>query len=293
MRIPSFRLGPDGTARCAVSLLALVVLVVLLAPAALEAQDLNGFFPPRGETQIALSYSSESWDQFWRGTVKVPTPPFLGKADITTFSLWMRHGITDRLALVGTLPYVNAESDGDPGFDESSLQDLTLLAKYRLAVFDRGSAGRHVLAVAAGFRTPATNYEANLPVDVGDGTTDALLRFVYQYETGRFYFSQEVGFDLRSEDAPNGFPFYTELGYRTGQVTWIASFSALWADGGTDIGDPGFTFPSNQEEYQRYGLRLYARFTERLGLSVGGFATLDGRNTADTSGYFVGLVSSI
>lgn len=261
-------------------------------PAVSPAQDLNGFFPPRGETQLALSYSSESWDQFWRGTEKVDTPPELGEADISTFSVWMRHGITDRLALVGTLPYVDAHSDGDPGFDESSLQDISLLVKYRLAAIDGGSGVRHVLAVAGGVRTPAADYEENLPLDVGDGTTDLLFRFVYQLERGRFFFSQQVGFDLRGEDAPDGFPFYTELGFRTGRLTWIGSLQNLWADGGTDIGDPGFTFPSNQEEYQRYALRLYAQLRDRLGLSVGGFGTLDGRNSADTSGFFAGLVTS-
>lgn len=288
MSIVTLRGGRRRTACVAVPFLAIFV----LCPVASSAVDLNGFFPAPGDTQIALSYSSESWDEFWRGNQKVPTPPALGKADIRTFSLWMRHGITERLALVATLPYVDAEADGTAGFDESDLQDLEVLVKVRLAVFDRGAGGRHVLAAAAGLRTPASDYEANLPLDVGDGTTDALLRFVYQFEQGRFFVSQQVGFDLRSEDAPNNFPFYTELGYRTGRVTWIGSFSSLWADGGTDIGDPGFTFPSNQEEYQRYAVRLYARFTDRLGLTAGGFGTLDGRNAADTSGFFLGLVTS-
>ena len=288
------RRGWKRVSRDATPTPALLLLVVLVGtPAVLSAADLNGFFPAPGETQIAFSYSSESWDEFWRGSEKVSTPTPLGEADITTFSLWMRHGVTERLALVGTLPYVDAEADGTAGFDESSLQDLEVLVKYRLAVFDRAASGRHVLAAAGGLRTPASDYEANLPVDVGDGTTDALLRFVYQYEQGRFFFSQQVGFDLRSEDAPNNFPFYTEIGYTTGRVTWIASLSSLWADGGTDIGDLGFTFPSNQEEYQRYGLRLYARLKEQLGLTVGGFGTLDGRNSANTTGFFAGLVTSL
>jgi len=271
----------------------LILVFVTLSPAALPAMDLNGFFPPRGETQLAISYTTESWDHFWRGTEKVSTPPGLGSADIHTVSLWVRHGITDRLALVGTLPYVDAESDGVPGFDEASIQDLSLVAKYRLALFERSSGARHVLVVGAGFRAAVGDYEANLPLDVGDGTTDALFRFVYQFERGRFFFSQQVGLDVRSEDAPNNFPFSTEIGYTTGKVTWIGSLWTLRADGGTDIGDPGFTFPSNQEEYQRYGLRLYTKMTQRLGLSVGGFATLDGRNSADTTGYYVGLVTNL
>lgn len=291
------RQGRRGAARGAAPdrallVLALLVLTLLvLNPSTLPAADLNGFFPAPGETQLALSYSTESWDEFWRGSEKVSTPPALGKADIMSLSLWMRHGISERLALVGTLPYVDAEADGTAGFDESSLQDLTLLAKYRLAVLERARGVRHVFAVAGGIRTPASDYEANLPLDVGDGTTDTLFRFVYQLEQGRFFLSQEVGFDLRSEDAPDGFPVYTEVGFRTGRVSWIGSFSSLWADGGTDIGDPGFTFPSNQEEYQRVGAKLYARLGERFGVSAGGFTTLDGRNSGDATGFSAGLVA--
>ena len=271
----------------------IVVILSLIGPRPGFAQDLNGFFPAPGEMQLALSYSSESWDEFWRGSEKVGTPPGLGKADISSVNLWLRYGVSRRLALVANLPYVDAHSDGNPGFDESSLQDLTVLAKYRFAEYG-GHGGdrrlRHVLAVAGGVRTPAADYEANLPLDVGDGTTDVLFRFVYQLERGRFYLSQQVGYDLRSEDAPDGFPFYTELGFRTGRVTWIGSLHALWADGGTDIGDPGFTFPSNRDEYQKIGARIFARLNERLGLTAGVFETLDGRNSADSSGFFAGLV---
>lgn len=39
-----------------------------LAAAATSAQaaDLNAFFPERGEGTVALSYTTESYDQFWR-----------------------------------------------------------------------------------------------------------------------------------------------------------------------------------------------------------------------------------
>lgn len=255
--------------------------------AAAGAIDINGFQPQAGVGEVALSYSFESYDEFWVGEQKV-SDPGVGETEIRSLSLWGQYGLTDRLALVVNLPYIDADSDGLGGFGESGLQDLTVLAKYRFASL--GSTARHSFTGAVGGRTPASSYEDNLPVDIGDGTTDLLLRLVYQLEAGSFYFSQQVGFDSRGGKAPDGFPLYTELGTTLGRVTLAASYLRYVADGGTDIGDPGFTFPSNQDETSRIGGKLYARLTDALGVSASAFTTLDGRNSGDTSGYSLGGV---
>jgi hypothetical protein len=265
------------------ALLAGLLAVGLAAPAA--AMDLNGFFPPKGGGDVAVSYTVESYDHFWVGDQLVSAPP-LGEIETASLSVWFDYGITDRLALVANVPSVDVSSDGTEGFGENGLQDLTVLLKARLA--SGGGAVRHGLSGAAGVRTPLTDYDANLPVDIGDGTTDVLLRLVYQLEAGRFYLSQQVGYDLRGDDAPDGLPLYTEVGYTAGRVTFSGFYSQVTADGGTDIGDDGFTFPSNGDEYQRLGGKVYARLSDRFGLSASGFTTLDGRNTGDTSGFSAG-----
>jgi hypothetical protein len=229
---------------------ALAAVAALGSP--LSAQDTNGFLRDKGAGDVALSYTSESYDQFWAGETKVSAPP-LGEVTTESWSLWTAYGLTDDLTLVVQLPYVDAEGDGTAGLSESDLQDAAVLGLYRLA--DWGGRTRSQLIGGLGISTPASSYEPDLPVSVGDGTTDGLFRLVYLLQHGNLYFSQQVGFDLRSDDAPNDFPFYTELGYTIGQTTLTGFFAMLLADGGTDIGDPGFTFPSNQEEYQRIGAR--------------------------------------
>ncbi len=252
-----------------------------------SALDLNGFAPRRGEGAFALSYTAEGWDEFWVGKTKV-SDPGVGEADIASSSLWGRYGLTDRLALVGNLAYVDADSDGLAGFSQSSLQDLSVIAQ--LTLVERGGALRQRLLAGLGTRFAVGDYDENLPIDVGDGTTDVLTRLVWQLEGGRFYLSQQVGFDLRGGDAPDQFPFYTEVGFYAGKVTLIGFYQRLVADGGTDIGDPGFTFPSNKEEFQRLGGRIFVRFDRGFGISAGVFTTLDGRNTSDTTGFFFGGV---
>jgi hypothetical protein len=130
----------------------------------------------------------------------------------------------------------------------------------------------------------------NSPVDVGDGSSDVLFRLVYQFENGPFYFSQQVGYDIRGGDSPDGIPLYTEIGYTFGRVTATGYYLDYMADGGSDIGDPGFTFTGNKDETTRAGGKLYGRVNDRFGVSALVFTTLDGRNSGDASGWSVGGV---
>ena len=250
----------------------------------IHALDINGFVPGRGRGDVAVSYTAETYDEFWVGKTKV-SDPGVGKVDLNSTSLWLQWGLTDNLAVVATLPYIDASSNGLGNFHDQGLQDLSLLLKYRF-----WTAGPHSLVAGAGGRTAVQDYEANLPVDLGDNTTDALFRLVYQFQTPTFYFSQQVGYDIRGGDAPDDYPLYTELGFTVGRVTYGGYYAKLIAKGGTDIGDPGFTFPSNKEEYSKIGVKVFGRVTDRIGLSAVYFTTLDGRNTGDSHGLSGGVV---
>jgi hypothetical protein len=250
------------------------------------AMDLNGFLRQEGRGDVSLSFTSESYDEFWVGSTKV-SDPGVGKVDTRSISLWVAYGLTPKLTLVGSLPFVNVDSDGLGGFHDRQLQDISMMGLYELGAL--GQSVRHRFVGGLGFRTIASNYEANLPVDIGDGTADGLARLVYQIEAGRFYASQQVGFDRRGGDAPDAFPLYTELGMTWGPITYTGFYSRLDAKEGTDIMDPGFTFPSNDDEYERAGAKLYGRISDFFGVSGMWFTTLDGENSGDSAGFSVGI----
>lgn len=272
-----------------VPLLLTVPLSLCLAALPSLASDLTGFLPEEGTGHLAVSFTDESYDEFWRGTEKRPTPGVLGEISTASTSVWFNWGLTDRLALVVDAAHVDVDSDGTAGMADSGLQNLTAFLAYRLWSRDDG-ATRHSLVGALGARTPLESYVANAPVARGDETTDGLVRLVYLLQHGRFYWSQQLGFDLRSDDAPDGLPIYTEVGYTAGRLTWIGWHSLYLADGGTDIGEAGFTFPGNQEEYQRLGAKLVCRFTDGWSGFAGAFDTLDGRNSGVATGWSVGII---
>jgi hypothetical protein len=265
-----------------------VIAVCLCAPAT-HAADVNGFMPGQGRGHVAVGYTSESYDRFWRGPEKVPTPGVLGEIETTSSSVWLNWGFTDRLALVVDAAYVDVDSDGTGGFSDAGPQNLSVLLAYRLWQQSSGSRS-HSLVVAAGVSTPLESYVANAPVARGDETTDGLLRLAYLFRSGRFYWSQQVGFDIRSDEAPDGVPLVSEFGWKSGRWTWIGWLSQYSADGGTDIGQSGFTFPSNDEDVQRLGAKAIVDVDSGWSAFVGGFTTTDGRNTGDATGWSVGLI---
>jgi hypothetical protein len=273
---------PRNLGRCVLALAA----VGGLAGWSAGAQEFNGFFPARGQGDAALSYTHESYDQFWVGTAKLSVPD-IGTTTTTSFALWLRYGLTDRLAVIANVPYIEVTSDGLAGFEDSGLQDLSGLLVFK--ALESGSANRHRLVVGVGGRTELSDYQANSPVSIGDGTTDVLLRAVYQFEHRGFYLAQQVGYDLRGGDAPDGLPLYTEVGNTWGRFTLDGFYLRYVARGGTDIGDPGFTFPSNKDETVRIGAKVFARVSDVFGVFASGFSTLDGRNSGDATGYSLGI----
>ncbi len=277
--------------RCRAALGYLSIVAGLQVAGSAAASDLNGFLCEKRQGNVALSFTSQSYDEFWAGKTSV-APPEVGQVDTTSISLWLSYGITDDLTLIASLPFVDADSDGTMGFEASDLQDVTLLGAYRL--LEKNSSVRHDLVGALGLRVPA-GYDVEDPgvsaLNVGDGTTDGLLRVVYLLRVGGFYGAQQVGYEVRGEDAPDGWPLYTELGYTMGRTTVSGFYQKLVASDGTDIMGPGFdSFPENQEEYDRAGAKVYVRIGDRFGLAASVFDTLDGRNTGDATGVSVGTV---
>ncbi len=267
-------------------------LVVLLAatfsgePAG--ASNLTGFLPQAGTGVVASSYTDESYDEFWLGETRV-SEPALGEITTRSAALWLSWGLTDRWSLVFDLASVDTEAGGPVGLTDSGLQDVSALLATHLWSHGRGHR-EHSLVAAAGIRTPLDSYEANAPVARGDETTDGLLRLVYLLRIGGFYWSQQLGYDLRGGDAPDCWPVFTEIGYGTGRFTWIASYTRMLAEDGTDIGDPGFTFPSNREELERVGAKVVVELDSRWSAFGGAFTTLSGRNSGDADGFSLGII---
>jgi hypothetical protein len=250
--------------------------------------------PAAHHATIALSHTWESYDEYWMGDVKV-SDPTLGRVETGSFNLWMDVGLLQDLALTANLAYVDAASNGPAPLSAQGLQDRTFMLRYRLLSLASSSV-RHAGVAAIGYRAPAAPYDPDRIVALGDGTRDVLFRLVYQVQAnvlGGAYFATEFGYDLREEESPDGTSLFGELGvtYRSASVSLAGV--RTWADGGFDLGEPGFTYPGLGGELLRFGAKLYYRVSPQIGIAFSGFVTPDGRNVGQASGTSTALVLQI
>jgi hypothetical protein len=273
---------------------AILVAAMLAAGGSARAQGLNGFLPEPGAVTLAVSHTLESYDEYWVGTASV-TDSLLGKVRTGSVGLWVDLGLASDLALTVQLAYVDVASDGILGQTAAGLQDRGLMLRWRFLDREAGG-GRHALVAAAGIRQAAAGYEPNRMVALGDGSHDGLFRLVYQVQADRLagaWLATELGFDVREGDVPDGMSLNAELGAGVGRAALSLSATRVWADGGPDLGDAGFTYPIVDEEWLRVGAKVYVDVSERVGVAASGFVTPRGENTGKSTGTSTALVLRI
>jgi len=267
-------------------------LLLASASATAVAQGDTGFLRGRGKTDISFGYAAESSDDFFVGTDKTSSTA-IGKVTHESFNLWAAHGLTNELDLFVAASWVDAENDGTAKFhDETQLQDAIGGAKWRLGGPNRFGPGNVSFLVAPSIKVPMSHYEAKLPTAIGDGQIDYRARAIghYRFDCG-IWASVESGFDYRSEGPDNEIPLNVTVGFPITRFVTVSPFwSTVWSGGTADIGQTDL--PNVEEEYQRAGVTIYAHLDQHFGITAGFKTTLDGKNTGDLDGYWVGLVWS-
>src|SRR5262245_28577590 len=264
-----------------------VSVCMTIASATAFAQGDTGFLRGQGHFDAAISYTRESFNEFWVGNDKVHDPA-VGRVTRQTYALYGAYGATNDIDLEFNVPYVIATSSADQP-REQDFQDLTLVFKWRALSWRDGTATWSLLP-APGIKIPLNNYEDNAVTAIGDGQTDYRLHVIgqLQFDFG-FYAAVETGYDIRAGLPANQVPFNATIGYTFAERVTISPFLTNVAqDGGTDIGQG--PFPGNEEEYTRVGVTAYVRINENIGVSGMYRWTLDGKNTGDIEGWSLGMV---
>ena len=75
-------------------------------------------------------YTHESWDDYWEGPLK-RTNDNIGRITTRTNAWWANYGVSERLNIIGQVPYVWTHASQGYLHDIQGVQDLTLAAKYR------------------------------------------------------------------------------------------------------------------------------------------------------------------
>ena len=293
----------------------LALLVAMASP--LRAQTVeDGLFMPKKGLCTGFSYTHDSWDTYWEGTLK-RTNGNIGMITTETVGWMGTYGITDRLNAIAMLPYVWTSASQGVLHSQNGFQDLGVALKFRLLETPFTSAGSLRAIVVASVGTPASDYTPDfLPLSIGLGSsrfsTRGTLHFhtesgVFVTATGAYTWRGNVTLDrpayytdgeLHMSDEvqmPDVFDYSVSTGYIKGPLQVPISFSQQITLGGGDIRRQDMPFVSNRMNLSRLdGVVQYALpWVKGLQVRLAAAYIVSGRNVGQGTTVSAGFLYTV
>jgi hypothetical protein len=296
--------------------LCLLLLLGLAFASPVGAQTIDdGVMMRQGSIFAGTVYSHERWDEYWEGTLKRDNGN-IGTLTTQSTMLFGNYGLTDRLNIIATAPYVRTRANQGVLQGMEGFQDLTVAAKYNFLA-RRSALGttRAIAVVAAGI--PLTDYTPDFaPLSIGTGSKRLSGRFTlslhgdpgwyangsmahtwrgdvtldrpFYYTDGQLFFSDQV-------DMPNVFDYIVTGGYAKHGVMAVASFSQQRTLGGGDIRRQDMPFVSNRMNFSKVGGMAMVPVPKlrRLSGQVAYAYTIDGRNVGQANTVTFGVMYTL
>jgi hypothetical protein len=285
-------------------------LCFLLGLNAADAQtDVDGIMMAKNNFCTGFQYSYSNWDHYWEGKLKRTN---LNLGHISTQMVgWMgNYGITNKLNVLFSVPYVWTRASAGTLHGVNGVQDLSLSLKYRVLQSKIGKGKLGVIALG-GYSLPVTDYVADYqPLAIGLRSQNLTARITGDYEVNKlfvtataayvhrrnikidrdYYFTDENHY-TNEVKMPDAASFQLRFGYR-GSLIGAEAILTNWTTlGGFDITRNNMPFPSNRMNATTAGVSLKCNPRAFPGMSVmaGGNYTLTGRNVGQSFGVNAGL----
>ncbi len=272
--------------------------------------DADALMIPKNFFCAGAMYTTNSWSNYWEGTFKRDNGN-IGTVNTKMYTIVGNYGITNKLDVLFSVPYVTTNASAGTLRGQSGVQDLTLSLKWVPFQTEIGKGIFSVDAIAAG-SIPLTNYEPDfLPMSIGLHSETASLRALVNYQVGRFFVAGAGQYIVRSDITidqpayyttqlinsnkvymPNVNNFLFSAGYRSLKFNAEAIFSQTTTLGGFDIRKNDMPFPSNTMNWSTIGGLLKYSFdaVSGLELTAGGNYVLTGRNVGQSTTIFGGVL---
>ncbi len=300
--------------------LATLVIAMLLTNArmsTLAAQTLEDaeMLQPR-ELHATAMYGRDAWDQYWEGSLKRSNGN-IGTVTTRTITGTLGYGVSSRLTVLASLPYVSTEASQGVLRGMSGRQDLSLMAKYRLINADVAGRARLKVLAVAGAGLPTTDYTPDfLPMSIGlhsksllgrgalhlqdrtgwfiDGYAERIWRSNVQldrstyFTDGQFTASNEVVM-------PDVAEYRAAVGFQNARWCIPVGLTEQHTLGGGDIRRQDMPFVSNRMDFTT-GHAEVMYFLPRvagLRLDLGVMHTLRGRNVGQSTTIMTGFTYAL
>jgi hypothetical protein len=288
-------------------------LVIAGGAPALEAQTItDGIMMPGRDLCTGFLYDRDQWTNYWEGTLERDN---LNIGTLTTQSVtWVgNYGVTDRINVIGMVPYVRTSASAGTLRGQSGLQDLTMALKVNALTTSLGPGSLKAIAVGA-VGAPLTDYTPDFyPLSLGSASKRASGRLTLNYtSSGGLYLNGSGGYTWRGDvtldrstyfnegrlhytdqvPMPDVYDYTVSVGFSKPRLQIPVSFTKMVTRGGADIRRQDMPFVSNRMNASRIDAAVlyYLPQLENLGLRVAGTRTLSGRNVGQSTTLQAGLL---
>jgi hypothetical protein len=278
------------------------------SPVAAQTID-DGFMMPKRTLSAGVLYSHDSWDQYWEGSLKRSNGN-IGTLTTQSITSVVGYGLTERLGLIATLPYISTHASQGVLHDLSGFQDLTLAGKLRLltGATSRGAFNAFVVGTVA---VPVSDYTPDFyPLSIGTAgsRTSARITLNFQsnsawfvnassaytfcanvrlnrnsyYTNGQLYMTNEVAM-------PNVLNNTFSAGIERGRWRIPVSLTQQHTLGGDDIRRQDMPFVSNRMDFVKLDGGVMYALPKNLAVQLGAGRVLSGRNVGQSTTFTSGL----
>lgn len=285
---------------------------LLILPLFIQAQtDIDAIMMSKNNFCFGAVYQYSGWDEYWEGDFQREN---LNLGTVTTKSIGImgNYGISDKLNVLFSLPYVETNASAGTMKGQKGIQDLTLTLKYMPIEKTIGKSTYSVYALA-NVSAPLSNYPADyLPLSIGMQSKTASLRLMGDYQRGNFFTTLSGAYVKRANstidrnsyltndevhytnevDMPDAISVNFRVGYRSNRlIAELVLDNWVTQSGGFDITKNNMPFPSNTMNALRYGVNSKYTFKKMPQLSlVGGFNYVaEGKNVGKSDTYYGGV----
>jgi hypothetical protein len=284
---------------------------LLLAPLFIFAQtEIDGIMMSKNNFCFGTVYQNSSWEQYWEGRFKRENLN-LGTVSTRSVALMGNYGVSDKLNLIFSLPYVRTIASAGTMGGREGLQDVSLTVKYMPVEKTIGNSTYSLYALGS-VSAPISNYSADyLPLSIGLRSNTAAIRLMGDYQTGHFfstlsgayvkkanihidrnsYFTTQMHY-TNEVDMPDAISINLRIGYRSKRlITEAILDNWVTQSGGFDITTNNMPFPSNTMNALKVGVNTKYTLQKIPALSlIGGYNFVaEGRNIGQSNTFYGGL----
>jgi hypothetical protein len=265
--------------------------------------DIDAIMMEKNAFCVGPLYSHSSWKSYWEGTLKRENLN-LGTVSTTMIGIMGNYGITRKLNLLFSAPYVKTKASAGTLHSMKGIQDLSLFIKWRPYQKKLGN-GKLSLFGIAGVSVPLSNYVADfLPLSIGLRSKTASARLMADYQQGNLFVTGSATYVLRDNieidrtsyyttemhysndvEMPDGANFNFRAGFRNHRLIAEAIVNNWTTLGGFDITRNNMPFPSNKMNATSVGVNIKYTLPSlpQLSIVAGGNTVIAGRNVGQST----------